>query len=80
MTPVLRALDVRELDQAHIEQHLAVPVDQFANGGVEGVHRIPGRANGDGARRGLQHRLLHIEDLLGQVAHLGHLVRFRPER
>ena len=47
---------VRKLDQAHLEQHLAVPVDELAHGGVEGFERLTGRAKGDGSCRWIDDR------------------------
>ena len=77
---LLRRLDagiagagVRNLNQAHFEQHLALPVHQPTDGGVEGGERLGRRANRYGSRGRLHHRLPHIEEILGHRPQVGEI-------
>ena len=73
-------LGVRKLDQAHLQQQLALAIEQLAHGGVEGLQTLIGGAQGDRPRRGLGHRLLRIEDALGQGDRLGQFSRGQPRQ
>lgn len=66
---------VGELNDAHIEDYLAVAVKQPADGGVEGGESGCRRVQGDGSRGRIDDRALRSEDVAGEVADIVHLFR-----
>ena len=72
-TPILRLVRLRKLYQPHFKQHLAPTVQKHTQGIVECVQCVRRGSNRQCSRGLLDSDLLHLEDILGKVADLGHL-------
>src|SRR6202012_2863920 len=64
---------VRQLNDAHIEKHLALSIEEIAHDGVEGVEGFCRSSNGYCIQTLFYRDLLRGEDVLRDVAHFGKL-------
>ncbi len=71
---------VRHLNHAHVEDHLAAPVEKTLQGGIERRKSCWGCAKGDGVRRRIDFFLLYTEDVLRQCLNVSHLGIGEPRK